>query len=232
MGSFAELFSSKQFVLVASLPANTALHAAAAMEGGADALKVHINVHHHASATSFGTLAEERENLQSILAAAKGRPVGIVPGDKPVIGAELVGALRDMGFSFISAYAHHLSPGALEVPGVDKMVAPDFSYQPAEIALLGQMPFQVLEASVIHPDGYGIRLSLRDILTYQAVAGQVDQAVLVPTQRAIAPHDVEALYRAGVRGVMIGAVVTGMTPEGVLASTKQFREAIDRLLQA
>ena len=53
--------------------------------------------------------------------------------------------------------------------------------------------------------------------------------VVVPTQRRVLPEDLPYLRGAGVKGIMIGAIVTGTEPAGILRSIRTFREAIDRL---
>ena len=71
----------KSLNLWVSLPHNEPELAQAALEAGADVLKVHIAADHFASGTRFGTLEEEGERIAQIIAAAKDKPVGIVPGD-------------------------------------------------------------------------------------------------------------------------------------------------------
>ncbi|MBE3574250.1 MAG: hypothetical protein IMW99_02135 [Firmicutes bacterium] len=229
MGSYATVFSQKAFVLIASLPANDPIIAKEALNAGADVLKVHINLHHRASGQQFGSLHEEQSRLVEILrlARAKGVPVGIVPGAEPVVNLGLLTELRDMGFSFISAYAQHLGPEALTLTGIDRMIAPDYTYSIPEVTALGTLGFEVLEASVIPPDRYGAPLSLRDLARYHAIATAVPMPVVVPTQLRIQPEEVSFLRQAGVRGVMIGAVVTGRDAAGMARATQAFRRAID-----
>ena len=68
---------------------------------------------------------------------------------------------------------------------------------------------------------------MRDLLKYQAITRLVDVPVVVPTQRVILPEEVKQLVRAGVRGIMIGAVVTGKTEQGIAEAVRAFRRAID-----
>ncbi|MGE5592921.1 MAG: hypothetical protein ACM3X3_04450 [Betaproteobacteria bacterium] len=237
MSRFVTLLKTQPFTLVASLPSNDPALARAALEGGADVIKVHINVHHRASGTSFGPLDEERDRLVAVLEVCKVKapgaspvPVGIVPGgDSSVVEAGLVEVLRDMGFDFISAYAHHLSPTCLDVDGIGKMVAADFTYTSQDISTLAGMRFDVFEASVMHPDTYGHRLSLKDVATYTRLCDTVRRPVIIPTQRAIRPEEVRQLAAAGAKGIMVGAVVTGKTPETVRESVERFRKAIASL---
>ncbi len=91
--------------LIVSLPANSPELARAAVDGGAEALKVHLHVRHDASGTQFGNLAEERANLERILAL--GRPTGIVPGAGDHLPTpEEMRALAEMGVDFFDLYVH------------------------------------------------------------------------------------------------------------------------------
>ena len=53
--------------------------------------------------------------------------------------------------------------------------------------------------------------------------------VVVPTQRHVTAADIPILHRCGVKGLMMGAVVSGKTEESVAASVAAFRAAIDAL---
>jgi hypothetical protein len=53
-----EIFKTKKMVLIASLPKNDPALAKAAAAGGADMLKIHLNVEHAASGTKFGSFDE------------------------------------------------------------------------------------------------------------------------------------------------------------------------------
>jgi hypothetical protein len=93
--------------LIVSLPQNSPEMARAAAEAGADALKVHTNVKHEASGTVFGSLAEERDNLQRILAL--GLPTGIVPGVASSLPSrEDMAELEAMGLDFFDLYDHDM----------------------------------------------------------------------------------------------------------------------------
>ena len=52
---------SRSGVLIASLPRNDPELARAALAGGADVLKVHLNVTHNASGVRFGSLCRSEE---------------------------------------------------------------------------------------------------------------------------------------------------------------------------
>ena len=227
MKSFRTELRKSKLSLVYSLPQNKIELAEAALAAGADAIKVHINVHHHASGTHFGTLEQERIVLSDILGLAKDICVGIVPGGGRVIQPEEIIPLRKMGFSFVSFYAHHCSPEILAIPGIEKMVAPDYTYSISELDNWTRWGVDVIETSIIEPEGYGEPLNLRDLGRYNALT-QFGLPLLVPTQRKLTPANLPSLIQAGVQGIMLGAVVTGKEPKKVYETIKEFRQAIDR----
>ena len=109
------------------------------------------------------------------------------------------------------------------------MAACDGSYSLDEIREMPACGTDVLEASVIPGAEYGQPLSMRDLLKYQLIAKNVSVPVVVPTQRAIRTEDVAALVRTGVRGLMIGAVVTGREASTIARAVEAFRKAIDEV---
>ena len=74
---FKELIEGNKFSLVVSLPSNNLELAEAALDGGAQAVKVHCNVWHRASGHTFGTYAENREFLQQLIALCRDVPVSL-----------------------------------------------------------------------------------------------------------------------------------------------------------
>ena len=227
MNEFLKLFESRKPVLIMSLPANDPALCRAAFEEGADVVKVHINVEHRASGTHFGRLAQEGPALRQMLAEAKG-PMGLVPGASlEAIRLDVEEASR-LGFDFFSTYIHHMP--VLETPVPQAwMAACDGSYDLAEIKNVQRIGAQVLEASVMPGAEYGQPLSMRDLLRYHMIAEQSDLPMVVPTQRLIRPQELPALAEAGMRGIMIGAVVTGRTEESIRRGVAAFRNAIDRM---
>ena len=87
---FVELLSDRKFTLVVSLPANDLNLAKAALEGGADAVKVHCNVWHRASGHTFGTFEENKDFLKDLISLCGDVPVGLVPGTSEAFITELV----------------------------------------------------------------------------------------------------------------------------------------------
>lgn len=226
MKRFLDMLVNGSFPLIMSLPDNRPKLAQAAWDNGADAVKIHINVKHHASATRFYGFDEEEEAIRTMLEQAHG-PMGIV------LGGDIVSASRDFnkvlssGLDFISLYGHHMPVEVIENKRMHKMLAPDYTWQDWEIAGLGGIGGDILEASVMRPESYGQPLSARELIRYRHLAQICDLPMVVPTQCAVKPGEVEALCRCGVKGLMIGAVVTGKDADSIAGAVARFRKAID-----
>ena len=224
---YTEMLTHKPMTLIMSLPANDPDMCRAAFEAGADVVKCHINLSHHASGTLFDTFEKSRPMLEQMLSERKG-PMGIVPGNSvEKVEADLE-RLLELPFSFYSLYTQHTPPGLI-ARGVPLMAACDYTYTLDEVRQMERMGASVLEASIVPGEEYGTRLSLRDLFRYEGIAGSTALPVVVPTQRNILPEDIPALSATGVRGIMIGAIVTGRETESVRRAVAAFRNAIDRL---
>jgi hypothetical protein len=213
--------------LIVSLPRNDAELAKAAAAGGADALKVHINVHHDASGTHFGTLAEERRALEEIVSGVS-IPIGIVPGAATMASREDLESLREMGLDFFDAFAHHMPAWMLSFVGMGRVAAIDGSYDPKDLPALEAAGAQAFEAAIVAHSEYGTPVTVRDIARYRQICAATSKPVIVPSQRKIESSDVPALVqKAGVRAVMIGAIVTGGDAVSIERATAVFRAALD-----
>lgn len=216
------------FTLIVSLPRNDVELARAALDAGADALKVHIHVQHRASGTHFGSLADELNAIEAICSLSD-RPVGLVPGDNPFAHPEELRQACRLGIDFLDAYTHHLPVYALDTP-LTIMAALDYSFSPSAAEVLHQLEFvHCIEASIVHPEGYGQALNLADVIRYREIAVAGKKPVVVPTQRALAPEELHYLAAVGVRGIVLGAVVTGTTAQSLAQAVTAFKNAANRL---
>lgn len=223
--------------LIVSLPGNDVELARAAADAGADALKVHMNVYHHASGVEFGSFSQEAPKIREILAAVK-CPVGLMPGADP--GAlptrEELESLKPGGLDFIDIYAHHMPLWFVELPfriivalaEFDGFVEPayyttHFVWPPASQA----NRFAMCEASIFPHEQYGEPFTFHDYRRLRVLQEYVDVPLLVPTQKKITPDDAKWLKRTGTGGLMIGAVVTGLTAQSIAQATAAYRQAID-----
>ena len=214
--------------LFVSLPHNDVALAQAALEGGADGLKVHLNVIHHASGTHFGSWAEEEPAIREILAL--GAPVGMVPGTREwTITPREAREIEAAGVDFLDAYIQDMPMMVAETVSTVALMAA-LSWQDEKSgwslgALEGRC--SLLEASLVHPDGYGEPLAPHDLAAYRDIAARwPDLPAIVPTQRALLPKETEKVLATGMRGLLIGAIVTGVTAEGIQRATAEFRQAM------
>lgn len=215
--------------LLVSLPRNDPELARAALAGGADGLKVHINVHHAAAGVKFGSLAEEAAALDRIVAL--GLPVGIVPGDADAMALpDDIRRLAEMGLDFLDAYIAAMPAWMLHQEHLPVMAAlgHDDLGHPHRLAWLASLTrVQMVEASIVEHGGYGKPLSVGDICDYTGIVQVLgDTPVIVPTQRHILPEDVAALAATGVRGLLIGAIVTGSDAPRLHLATRRYKEAL------
>ncbi len=93
--------------LIVSLPDNELSLARAAIAGGTDAVKVHMNAVHRASGASFGAFAQEKERVLKLIGEAQTQ-VGLMPGQQVLPTLAELNELIDAGLAFIDIYAHHL----------------------------------------------------------------------------------------------------------------------------
>lgn len=231
MSDFLKLLNEEKITLIVSLPKNEIKFADAAIRGGAQALKVHINVSHKASGNSFGNMNEEMKKLGEIISLCKdkGLPIGIVAGGDDNIPMEEIKQAIDNGFTFISLYDKHMNPLTLEEKDLYKMVAITDEYDLQWVKSYDSLPIDALECSIMDPDTYGKPLTVREILQYQSVRNSTKKPIVIPTQRAIKPEQVRILSNMGINGIMIGAIVTGNDERGLYETTKKFRDAIDTI---
>ncbi|MDD4462384.1 MAG: hypothetical protein PHP94_08750 [Eubacteriales bacterium] len=230
--SFINMLTENSFTLVASLPENNLELAKAAIDGGAQAIKVHINVWHRASGHTFGSFSENRPFLESLIGLCGHIPVGLVcGGEDAFISEQELRQLEQIGLGFYSSYVNHLPPFMLRTEGITKMVAINDRYTADIVTGLELLGVDVLEGSIQPGDEYGRPLSTEDLIRYRNLAGLSNLPLLIPTQKIIEPEQVGDLYRVGAKAIMIGAIVMGQEPaaDQVRQACEKYRNAIERL---
>ncbi len=204
--------------------------ARAAREAGADLLKVHINVRHLASGTSFGSLAQERDRLHQILEV--GLPTGLVPGEDIMVSPDELPELQAMGFAFLDAFVHVL-PAFLFDVGIPIIPALPHSIDPRYLWLVRDLPGQWVEAAIVDPRGYGLPPVPEDFAALRIAGTGTRKHLIVPTQRRLLPTDLPRYFEIPeVIALTIGAVVTGSDAPSLGRATQAFRQAMDHLLGA
>lgn len=217
------------FTLMVSLPKNCPELAHAAVQAGAQCLKVHINCHHFASDTRFGSWDEEKGVIAEIKAACGEMPLGLVTGEQSQPGPADLEQIQEFGFDFWDLFCRYTPPQYLDLSNMGRMVAIDSSWEPWLVESLAALGVDVIESSIIPRDQYRGDLNLEDVARYRRLAQCSSMPILIPTQRAIRPDQVSYLQRAGAAGITIGAVVTGLEKASLADSTAAFRQAIAQL---
>lgn len=230
MNKLLNKLNSKKMCLIASLPQNSYELAKIAWESGADALKVHINIAlHRASQNHFGSLEDNKEVFSRILKDSP-VPVGIVAGEETSSAERVMDDLVKMGFDFVSLYGHHTPASLVMRDDINNFFAFNSEYSFEEMRYIANsFVADMLELSVVAPANYGERLSGRELAKYQYIASFSKTPTIVPTQKVILPSDVPALYKTGIKAVMVGAISMGKEPETISRTLKAFRNEIDKL---
>lgn len=229
MSRLVEKLKKEKFLLMVSLPRNSVGLGRAAFYGGADAVKVHLNVKHAASGNKFGTFDEERHVLELILSTIN-LPVGFVPGEKKqMINLNEFRITEKMGFDFFDIYHEYIPYWMFQTTKLGKVLALGEKFSTEEALLLKQEGIDVIETSIVRKEDYGKELTQSDLINYKTLTETVDIPMIVPTQKAIKPEEIEILLETKFRGIIIGAIVTGTTPSSLEKATTSFRKAIDKL---
>lgn len=225
---FIDKMKSKKMNVVISCPKNDFEFVKAAWEEGADAIKIHLNVHHHASGNTFHCLHDELDFVKQVLQESP-IPVGVVVGGSPeIVRTDFLNVLNQK-FDFLSLYLHDVVSEVVNQSKITKMFACNYTYTLDEIKQFEQTGAEILEVSCIHPDEYGKPLTMRDFLKYRQINEAVSLPTLLPTQKKVLPEEVKLIHEAGFSAIMIGTVVTTEDFETYKKVIRDFRKAIDAL---
>ncbi|MGB3339142.1 MAG: hypothetical protein WBA73_18355, partial [Devosia sp.] len=157
-----------EFPIIVSLPRHDLDLARAALDGGAGAIKAHLNAFHRASGTTFGSFAEERPFLESL--AKLGAPMLVMAGQETVPTVEEMDALAELGFEGFNVYVDHLQPHLLQ-SRLRPMPALSATSTDDDIARLAAIPGAMIEASIMDFTDYGTALTGEDFARYRHIAG-------------------------------------------------------------
>lgn len=215
MYSIIDLFSKKDFTTIVSLPQNRIDLAHAAIEGGADALKFHINVSHRASGNEFAGIEEYTEAFKVIRENFKG-PMGIVIGDDiDKINTIEASLLKEIGFNYFSLYAKDISSKWITQNELERTVAIDSNFNLDEIQVMELLSIDAIELSIINKEHYGEKLNLEDLIKYKSFRERTRLPLIVPTQKKIDEKDIPLLKEIGINAVMLGVVSIGDSEQSI-----------------
>ncbi len=228
MNKLMDLFDKNKLTLIVSLPDNSLELAHAAINGGADALKVHCNIKHKASGICFGSLQEEKAKLAAIIKDSP-IPVGIVPGSEKKPSIEDMAEIVKMGFDYYDMFINEMPEYMFNMSGITKIAAIDGKFSMDKLTEIKSQNMNAIEAAIIPHIGYGQNLTIGDLQYYISIAIASALPVIVPTQRKIALDEVPIISDTGVKALMIGAIVTGKTAKGIEIATREFKKAIQSI---
>lgn len=224
MRKLNQLWSRKPFLLFVSLPVNSPELARIAFDCGADAVKVHTNVHHRASGTHFGTWTEEKKAIEEILSQARG-PIGILPGGEVTMSPAEMKDAASLGIDFFDIYDYQMPCWMLEIE-MGKMIAAGEHYCLEGVRTLDNLGMDYLEASIVSPGLYRQPLTVSDLEAYSLIVSTTNKPVVIPSQKKILPGDLAALKRIGTQGVILGTVAIGATPQDFSKNLPAYVQAI------
>jgi hypothetical protein len=219
----AQLSEQSASVFV-SLARNDLELARAAVDAGADGLKVHLNVSHRASGNRFGDLDEEGETIEAI--GKLDIPLGVVPGQDLETVRETVPKLADYPVDFVDSYGDHCPPEIQSLTDRTVWVASGDEYGRTETLTLDDTGVDVVELSVQPKSRYGESMTMRDLAQYVDLVDAIDSPVVIPSQLALTPTDAVALAERGVTNFLLGSVVTDDTPDSVHETVDSFVTAL------
>lgn len=227
MQRLQEKLNGEQACLLISIPSNSVEPALAAQAGGAEGIKLHMNVTHHATGVTFGTWEEEAENIIKVIQAVD-IPVGLVPGESLDLSLAVLKSAAEAGIQFVDSYSQFWPAAIQKVEGLDMWAAFDSSFSLDEMCTIASFPWvDAVEASIIPAAEYGSYLSWRDLNLYVQLQKAIQKPVIIPSQRNIRLDDIPALLPLGLKNFLIGAVTLGRSPEQIERLTRQFRQALD-----
>ncbi len=227
MNQLFNQLTQNDWTLLASLPSNSIELARAALRGGAQGLKVHLNVEHFASGTRFGSFAQESEKIAQIVAEAhlSGASVGVVPGaDGNFASPEDFAALKEIGIDYFDAYPFDCPAWAMMQRDLDVMIAAYNGMPFDEMRHYQTLGMKLCEASIMAHDSYGTQLNARDLASYAALCGQTEAPVIIPSQKKLEVRDIAALRQTGARGVLLGAIVLGRDAKNIEEALSSFAQ--------
>jgi hypothetical protein len=206
-------------LLTVSLPAIDAEHAQAALDGGAEALIVRLGLQE---------LVRETTKLQDIVAAAEGKPCGVLIVGSSDNELEGVKELKSLGFDFVVLSAHD-NPSILRLEDFGKIMIVDHTFDNDLTRTINDLPIDAVEVSLARPEDVGRHFSIRDLMNYKLFKMLVRKPVVVRGERSIRPEDMEGLFDVGIEGVIVDATVTGSDPQSIRQAVSAYRDAIVKL---
>lgn len=216
------------FPVLVSLARHDIDLAKAAVAAGAFGIKMHLNAYHRASGSTFGTFEEELPFIEQL--AKLGKPLLVMSGQEKQPSPAELERLAGFGFEGFNLYFKDAQPHLFR-SRLRPILALDSDSTDAEIDTIAAIPGAMIEASVTRFADYGKPLDGADLDRYAAIVARSGLPVLAPSQKRFIADDMARLKGAGVRAVIIGAIVTGSTPSTLSAALPSIVRAAEGLRQ-
>lgn len=222
MPRITTLLSEKRFLLLAALLANRADLAAAAEEGGADALVVSAGSSDF-GASRFGTFELEEESIR-VVTSTVSIPVGLYLGDTLHIDEEKWERIIDAKIDFLIMFAHQMPILALSDERVAKFAAIGSGYVIEQVKALSKDPsINALVAALTPPQAIAQQLTALDLGTLRLLVELSEKPVFFLLQKIVEPRFLPILIRTGCRGVILNPLIFGSTAESLKLILAEYR---------
>lgn len=214
MPKVVTLFSEKNFLFLVALLANRADLAAAAEEGGADALVVSAGASDF-GANRFGNFELEEEGIRTITSTVS-VPVGLYLGDTLHVDSEEWERVIDANIDFLIMFAHQMPILVLSDERVSKFAAIGAGYVIEQVRSLSRDPnIDALVAALTPSQAVAQDMSVLDLGTLRLLVEISDKPILNLVQKMVEPRFLPILVRTGCRGVILNSLSLGSSVESV-----------------
>lgn len=200
------------FPVLVSLGRHDIELARAAVDAGAFGIKFHLNAYHRASGSTFGSFAKERSFIEEL--AKLGKPMLVMSGQEVQPNAAELEMLADYGVEGWNIYLKHVQPHLL-ASRLRPILALDSESGAADVETIRSMPGAMVEASISSFQEYGQPLDENDLERFAEIVRRTERPTIAPSQKRFTPEDMPRLRAAGIHAVLLGAVVTGLEPDGL-----------------
>jgi hypothetical protein len=125
--------------------------------------------------------------------------------------------LADFGFEGFNCYLPDSQPHLFQ-SRLRPIPALSSESTDADIAAVAAIPDAMAEASVTRFSEYGKPLDDGDLARYSEIVTRTGKPIIAPSQRRFVPDDAVRLQTAGIKAILLGAMVTGTTPATLRAA--------------
>jgi len=220
MPRLIEMLNANKLTLITALAQNEPALAQAAVEGGTDALLLHVNVR------EFGDYISEKEKIKGVLDVVD-VPVGVVTGHKEQATHAEIEEMVKMGVDFFNIKIEYAPRFVPDLKKVAKVMALGSRFTIDVVLGVGRYGANAIDAAIIPSSEYGKELMVGDLQNYISIVMSAGIPVIVPTQRSIKSSEAAIIADTGAKGLMLTPIVTGKTAKGVKEKVQEFRVAVD-----